>query len=166
MINRVIKTTASAASISKQNLSLGSEARFSPSMYGVLAVRQFWSLQTYQIRNCTEWASSSLFSRTIILAPLLRLLFILGKSRNCGKAMSKTRRPEAVNIMVQYCQQQYHLIRIDLSEEQYNHDVAKAINMSYNRYRGSMWRVLSLKSPRKVEYVKAWLSRWSEADLY
>ena len=72
----------------------------------------------------------------------------------CCNANWKTRRSEAVHIMVQYRQQQYHLIRIDLSEDQYNHDVAKAINMAFDRYRGSMRRFLSLKSPMKVEFVK------------
>ena len=68
--------------------------------------------------------------------------------------MSKTQRSEAVNIMVRHRQQQYHLIRIDLSEEQYNHNVAKAIYTSYKRYRGVVWNLFSLKSLCRADYVK------------
>jgi hypothetical protein len=63
-------------------------------------------------------------------------------------------RSEALNVMVRYKADQYHLIRLDLSENRNQGDVLEFIFDEYLRYRGSCRNLLSPWTPTSVEYVR------------
>jgi hypothetical protein len=56
--------------------------------------------------------------------------------------------------MIRYRKRQYHLIKIDLSEKKYGHDMARAINIEYSQYRGRFWSGFSCRKVSGIEYVK------------
>ena len=61
---------------------------------------------------------------------------------------------KAVDIIIRYEANQYHLVRIDMSDERYSNDVAKAIRLEYNRYRSWSWKIFSCRQFSGIDYVK------------
>ena len=64
-------------------------------------------------------------------------------------------RSAPVNFLIQQGTDQYHLIKIDLSEQQYDQDIGKALDKVYSDYRGNWWRTVSLTRILRIRYVKA-----------
>lgn len=66
-----------------------------------------------------------------------------------------TVRSAPVNFLIQQGTDQYHLIKIDLSDQQYDKNIVKAIYKVYSDYRGRWWRWLSSTRIQNIRYVKA-----------
>ena len=64
-------------------------------------------------------------------------------------------RSAPVNILIQQGTDQYHLIKIDLSDQQYDQDIGKALDQVYSDYRGNWWRWISSTHILGIRYVKA-----------
>ena len=69
--------------------------------------------------------------------------------------LDMTVRSSPANFLIQQGTDQYHLIKIDLSDQQYDQDIVKALDKVYSDYRGRWWRWLSLNRVRNIRYVKA-----------
>lgn len=111
-----------------------------------------------KISHATEWVSSKLFPQRSL--PFQQGLFFpiprfkMTRSHPCPCPQTHAARSKAIDVIIQYKQNQYHLLKIDMSKEEYNYDVARAIKAEYSRYRSSTWRLLSFKSLASIEYVK------------
>ena len=64
-------------------------------------------------------------------------------------------RSAPVNFLIQQGTDQYHLIKIDLSDQQYDQDIVKALDKVYSDYRGYWWRWVSPTRILCIGYVKA-----------
>ena len=64
-------------------------------------------------------------------------------------------RSAPANFLIQQGTDQYHLIKIDLSEQQYDQDIVKALDKVYSDYRGYWWRWVSPTRILCIGYVKA-----------
>jgi hypothetical protein len=62
-----------------------------------------------------------------------------------------------MNIIIKYKTDQYHLVRVDMSKQVDEFNVAKAICMEYFQYVGTYWNPLECRSLCGVEYVKVGL---------
>ena len=62
--------------------------------------------------------------------------------------------------MMQWKPNHYHLFKLDLSEEKYQHDVRKAITTVYFSHKKFYSRLFSLRRIVDVEYVKVMIARF------
>lgn len=69
------------------------------------------------------------------------------------KHLDTTPRESPSNVLTQWKPSQYHLIKRDLSERRYQHDVLKAIGILYSDYRGPSWKSFSTGRIVGVESV-------------
>jgi hypothetical protein len=104
-----------------------------------------------QIRHCIEWASSSVFPASLSWSRI-NPISIFRPVHRCPTW--DTPRTEALNIMVKYGRDQYHLLRLDLSKNPYKGDIPKYILKEYTRYRGNFKKTLSPWKVSSLEYVK------------
>ena len=76
-------------------------------------------------------------------------------------ALDMTVRSAPLNLLIQQGTDQYHLIKLDLSDQQYGLDIVKALDNVYSDYRGRWWRWwrwwrwLSSNRIESIRYVKA-----------
>ena len=105
-----------------------------------------------------EWVSSTVLFPAVrpstwlgISLPIPRF----GRRRVRCNHLDTTVRSAPVNFLIQQDTNQYHLIKIDLSDHQYDQDIVKALDKVYSDYRGRWWRWLSLTRVRAIRYVKA-----------
>ena len=80
--------------------------------------------------------------------------------------LDTTPRRHPLNVVIKWELNQYHLIKVDLSEERYQNDVNKAIKMTYSRYRGLYWKLFSSKDIVGVEYVKVMVPHLEEVLVH
>lgn len=66
-----------------------------------------------------------------------------------------TVRSAPANFLIQQGINQYHLIRVDMSEQHYHQDIFKALDKVYSAYRGYWWRWVSPTRILRIGYVKA-----------
>ena len=78
--------------------------------------------------------------------------------RNGCESLDKTPGEKPLNLVIQWKANQYHLIKLDLSEQKYQNDVSKAIEILYSDYRCYLWRTLAFRRIIGVEYVKVIVS--------
>ena len=69
--------------------------------------------------------------------------------------LDMTVRSAPLNLLIQQGTDQYHLIKLDLSDQQYGLDIVKALDDVYSDYRGRWWRWLSSNRIGYIRYVKA-----------
>ena len=70
-------------------------------------------------------------------------------------ALDMTVRSAPLNLLIQQGTDQYHLIKLDLSDQQYDLDIVKALDNVYSDYRGRWWRWFSSYRVGSIRYVKA-----------
>ena len=75
------------------------------------------------------------------------------RHRRCN-ALDAAVRSAPVNFLIREGTDQYHLIKVDLSEQQYDQDIVKALDKVYSDYRGGWRRWVSSKSILRIDYVK------------
>ena len=96
-----------------------------------------------------EWMSSNTLFPKIkpsipgkLYVPIPRIGF--GLKMEC-KALDTTPREDTtprknpLNVVIQWKPNRYHLLKLDLSEERYQHDMSKAIRMLHSSYRPYFW---------------------------
>ena len=69
--------------------------------------------------------------------------------------LDMTVRSTPANFLIQQGTHRYYLIKIDLSDHQYDQDIVKALDKVYSDYRGQWWRWVSSTRILRIGYVKA-----------
>ena len=78
-----------------------------------------------------------------------------GRRRVRCNHLDMTVRSAPANFLIQQGTHKYHLIKIDLSDHQYDQDIVKALDKVYSDYRGRWWRWISSNRLTNIRYVKA-----------
>ena len=115
-----------------------------------------------QISHGIEWVSSNILFPKImpsipgaLYVPVPRIRQRL--ALEC-KALDTTPRESPLNVLIRWKSNQYHLFKVDLSEERYQHDVFKAITILHSWYRSSYYKPFSFRRIVGVEYVEVIVS--------
>ena len=104
-----------------------------------------------------EWVSSTVFLPTIRPSTWLTISVPIPRvdhRRKRWNALDMAVRSAPVNFLIQQGTKQYHLIKIDLSEQQYDQDIAKALEKVYSDYQSQWWRLVSPTRISRISYVK------------
>lgn len=86
-----------------------------------------------------------------LYVPVPRIRFSV---RVVCESLAKSSRRNPLNVVIQWKAYQYHLHKVDLSEERYQNDVYEAIRLLYSNYRYYPWRPFAFRRIIGVEYVK------------
>lgn len=78
-----------------------------------------------------------------------------GRRRVRCNHLDMTVRSAPANFLIQQGVNQYHLIKIDLSDHQYDQNIVKALDKVYSEFRGYWWRWISPTCILRISYVKA-----------
>lgn len=119
-------------------------------------------IKSLQVSHGIDWVSSTIFFPTItssmpraFYVPVPRVRF--RPDIEC-KHLDTTPRQHPLNVVIEQMPNQYHLFKIDLSEERYQHDIVKAIKMLYSNYRSWHRNLFSFRAFAGMEYVKVTIS--------
>ncbi len=105
-----------------------------------------------------EWVSSTVFLPAVRPSTWLAISVPIPRfdhRRKRCNALDMAVRSAPVNFLIKEGTDQYHLIKIDLSEQHYDQDIFKALDKVYSDYRGQWWRWLSLTRIVRIDYMKA-----------
>jgi hypothetical protein len=74
------------------------------------------------------------------------------KAPFCGSSVIST--ANTIRILMTHRKNEYHLIRIDLSKDGNQNNLALAIQKEYDRYRSPVWRKIIGGKPLRLKYVR------------
>ena len=105
-----------------------------------------------------EWISSTVFLPAVRPSTWLAISVPVPRfdhrRRRCN-ALDIAVRSAPVNTLIQQGTDQYHLIKIDLSDQQYDQDIGKALDQVYSDYWDHWWRWVLSTRILGIRYVKA-----------